>query len=351
MSQDWGGVRQLIILYMPLGLTCAIIVLKLIFGTDRISAKRRNIVEYIWVYGSVCIASLVGYMVNAKILAVYYDFHLWSGIDTERNWKTISFDSIETYIGGVLNCFGFPAGKISLWGALSVVASLGWLIWTIYSLIKEIRDADEKKVNWRFCVFASCDYLILFLIYVLTDMWYEERYLLPVTVLSLLLVAVRYTSWKHNGRSNVLVVMLLVLTFASMPGKYLEIVNTDRTKYLRLIEEHLSESGIVNGYAPFWCGNILTELSNGEIDVWVWASHAGDTNKISDIVSPRPWLQLKSHTTDKPTGKVFLLMDAEGYYDIPGREVLEVLPYWDVGGEYYLWEFESYETMIRQLGI
>lgn len=349
-----GGLRQLVILYAPLGITCIVMVVSEIFDAVNTSEeKKKTIFEHIGVYGSICFSSLIGYVVNSKVLTAYYDFHLYSGINTDREWKNFAFSNIEMYLGGLLNCFGFPSGKMSVWGVAAVVASYGWLAWTAYVLFKELKNKETEKRTWRFSVFVCCGYGVLFLIYFLTDMGYLDRYLLPITVLSIPMMAIQLRKNKQNGniKLKVISIALLLLTFAYIPGKYIEIVNVDKTNYLRLIEEHLSDNGIVNGYATFWSGNVLTELSNGEIDVWVWADNVGEMESLGDIEQSRKWLQLKSHDANNPIGKVFILMETDKYHEVPDKEVLDAIPYWDVGGAFYLWEFESHEDMVQKLGI
>lgn len=59
----------------------------------------------------------------------------------------------------------------------------------------------------------------------------------------------------------------------------------------------LREQGYTQGYATFWEGNVLTEASDGEIEVWVLESYR--SGKLY------PWLQRKDHLLREPEGKVF----------------------------------------------
>jgi hypothetical protein len=74
------------------------------------------------------------------------------------------------------------------------------------------------------------------------------------------------------------------------------------------IADALQERGYRNGYATFWNANILTELSDGAIDVWCVEAFDGDTPKHPAIYQ---WLQKKSHDTELPVGKTFVVWNAE----------------------------------------
>ena len=60
----------------------------------------------------------------------------------------------------------------------------------------------------------------------------------------------------------------------------------------------LVENGYTEGFATYWNGNVLTEASNGQIEVWIlWDL------KESNIYQ---WLQKVAHSTSYPKGKCFV---------------------------------------------
>ena len=72
----------------------------------------------------------------------------------------------------------------------------------------------------------------------------------------------------------------------------------------------LLENGYRNGYATFWNANNLTELSDGAIEVWSVEEFNEDTPRNPAIYR---WLQEKSHDTERPTGKTFVVWSAEEF--------------------------------------
>ena len=62
----------------------------------------------------------------------------------------------------------------------------------------------------------------------------------------------------------------------------------------------LTENGYTQGFASFWNGNILTELSDGELEMYVYG----------ELTEPEltPWLQETRHLTDVPEGRTFVFV-------------------------------------------
>lgn len=110
---------------------------------------------------------------------------------------------------------------------------------------------------------------------------------------------------------------------------------------------------ITQGYASFWNGNVMTELSDGVLDMWVWdESFAGleDPDKVTGF------LQLKSHKVPPAGGRVFVLLSANedmycGFADNFREENVAFKTAAYTPGaidEYIIYGFDSYEEMRRQ---
>lgn len=72
--------------------------------------------------------------------------------------------------------------------------------------------------------------------------------------------------------------------------------------HLETICNWLTKQGYTQGYATFWDGNVLTEWSNGQIEMWV----VQDFNDMEI----NQWLQKTSHQ-QPPEGEVFILTTKE----------------------------------------
>ena len=64
--------------------------------------------------------------------------------------------------------------------------------------------------------------------------------------------------------------------------------------------QFLVQNGYQDGYASFWDGNVMTELTDGTLNVWTLTP-----NSVPEL---RPWLQVTSHLQTPPQGKIFFVI-------------------------------------------
>ena len=96
--------------------------------------------------------------------------------------------------------------------------------------------------------------------------------------------------------------LALVAVFLTGNAVYRERdMNTYATE-LEDIAEYLLDEDATQGYATFWNANVLTELTDGQIEVF--AVENWDTGSMN------PWLQRKDHAQRTPEGRVFAIFRA-----------------------------------------
>lgn len=101
----------------------------------------------------------------------------------------------------------------------------------------------------------------------------------------------------------------------------------------------------MNGYATFWNANVLTELSDGKIEVWQWCSGQDLPEHSSDIDDMSQWLQLASHMVEHPSGKVFTLFTREEFESNPWRKNLHPEDVIYENEEYIVMSYPDHDTM------
>ena len=145
-------------------------------------------------------------------------------------------------------------------------------------------------------------------------------------------------------------VLLVFLSVVNCFKTYNDLVVQNNTYYKKEAMNVLYDNEIMNGYATFWNANVLTELSNGKIEVWSWGVESSD--EFRNMTSPDEiyeWLQLKDHKKERLEGKVFILLSNAEIASFPRREALESIPCFWYSDEYKMWVFESYEELVAQL--
>ena len=158
-------------------------------------------------------------------------------------------------------------------------------------------------------------------------------------------------------KSGRIIAGLMALALLCGALNYNEMRKIDETKGLREAAQVIAEQGYTQGYATFWNANVVTELSNGQLEMWHWNDGKQEIADLEDFNDIYPWLQEKSHLTEVPSGKVFVLLSAnEDYYFEFTKKfsqdnvIYRAENYYDYGyRDYIAYGFESYEELSRLL--
>lgn len=344
-----GGIRPIAILYAPLGVESLIMLIRrlkeqkdLLHGGRLF--KDREARAYIHA-GISCGIALLGFAINESLLARYLSWGEWKQVSNLTGFSLIRLRDI---CKAIFDCFGGDMSGIPIWGYVCVMTAVLWTGYTIYMLIQNCR-TKQKSLN-RLAIFTVLSYLIFILLFLFTDMRLESRYFLSVIIFSFLMLAIDLKE-KKNKRKEVFCMILVTLTIISSVGVYRNIWRDNSGQDHITIAEFLCENDAVQGYATFWNANVLTDLSNGEIEVWSWAnSYDGGKTLMNSVDDINHWLQLKAHTTEKPKGKVFVLLSEGEYQNIKWKDQLDEVPAdLNIQGAYRVWIFENYDELKKVL--
>lgn len=353
-----NGPRQMLVLYLPLALSVCILLLEALAGIDgkadiwrgwwdSFSWNRLLVIVVCTFFGNA-----LGSFVNATTLAEGYRFARWSGL----NFIPFDFDRVFLVIAGLLNNFGYVAGPMGAGSVITNAVALILFACTLLACVFAIR--YRKKISaeyYFFTLFFLCSVLTFALLYALTDMAYQDLYNLPLIVFAYPLI---FMGLKEAGILSSFQRISMAAIGALMVIASLSIYNTykdvDQTADLRAMAELLESQGYTQGYATFWNANVLTELSDGAIEMWSWNSTTESgfgMQEITGIDQINPWLQKASHMSERPAGKVFLLLTEGELSDCVFRHALAEEDVLCRAGVYtaYGYEVETYEEMLNRL--
>lgn len=103
----------------------------------------------------------------------------------------------------------------------------------------------------------------------------------------------------------------------------------------------LRVAGYTEGYATFWNGNIMVELSNGAFDIRVW--NPGE--ELQDPDNVYQWLQETDHMDTHPEGPVFVFLERHELQDILGEHTLDKGTVEFENENYIAYGYPSYDEM------
>lgn len=338
-----NGPRQLMVLQMPLVLA--------VFFLGVLEYKREKTKNIVSLYLCPSIVSLAGaaagYLVNTKILTRIYNFKTWEDME----FTYFKPDSFMSVINGFLQSYGYTSGRVLSFALIQNIFSIALFLATIYCIVLSIRQKYEDKD--KELLMLSGLYLsavVLYIgLYAFTSLVYDYRYNLPIIVFSIPIIAYSIKQRISDRKVKYIVCLLLILC-ASLCScfKYREYFKQDKTEELRQVVDYLTENEYLNGYGTFWNGNVLTELSDGQIEVWTW--NIGETiGNLLDINWSYNWLQSTEHNGKKPDGRVFVLLDNGELEQCQFNQFLyKAAPAYSTEN-YIVFGFENYEALTRAL--
>ena len=136
----------------------------------------------------------------------------------------------------------------------------------------------------------------------ITTKSYNESYwvpVLPFLILSGMISLYELSSRVHRRAGAVLIAFwLFTSSVLTMQSPYIDWVPNDLA--IQKPAEWLEDHQYNQGYATFWDSDIITELSDGKIEMWT-IGQGGDLDGIME------WLQVVSHRDNPPEGRFFIL--------------------------------------------
>ncbi len=339
-----NGMRLLLTLFAPLLLSAL-----LLLWLNGEAERERG---FLGGCALVSAAAVCGCAVNVLYLSKKYTVLDVTGID----FTAFSLEGLEQVLGGLLQAFGYRSGE-NVFSLPLLYCALGGLLFVLslyasFAILKNRKDYSQKQ---QFvALFYLVSLAVLCLLYCLTSMVFTVRYVVQTAVLGLLPVVSCFRQRERCGRAGNLL-LLALCCFALLCGAlhYNEMRKEDKTETQRQCVNFLVENGYTQGYASFWNGNVVTELSDGALELWVWDENFAQLRDPDEIVG---FLQAKSHLQPPGEGKVFVLLSAnEDYYcEFAGNfnedNVIFRTENYETGAvhEYVVYGFESYEEMRSQ---
>ncbi|KAI4447365.1 hypothetical protein C823_001884 [Eubacterium plexicaudatum ASF492] len=332
-----GGPRQIIVLYLPL--LCSSVPWFVLEKSDGNGLEK---LSYLLACTVNFVFSIAGYVINSKILAQKFQFMVY-----DIHYKDFSLESVVQAFNGILRTFGYSGGKIF---SFATVLN-GCMFMVVLMVAVSVYTGITGKCRLSFFArslsgYFLCAVIIYVLLYAFTDIPYADRYNLPILVFAIPVIAVHMKEvlWNQTVKRGICVFALGVVYLCGVRKVYTAL-NIDTTAPMREVVDYLLDRQVVNGYATFWNGNVMTELSNGEVAVRT-TSCAEDIFRTDDNLYR--WLQLKEHMEHKPEGNIFILLTQEEFAACP-QELLAQEEAAFSNANYILYIFPGYDEFAKRL--
>lgn len=252
------------------------------------------------------ISIFIGYFINVVYFRRVFEYANY----TASKIANPSFEAMLNIIEKFFNLFGWYEISALINGNLLSLFSLIPMIYIIVCfLVLIIKRKDTSFINNKihicFLIVVPLALLELLLIFNLTGQ-NKSRYWIPLLPYILIEFGIIINNFKNKAYKYVGVSLLLlsmICTSINATNYYVKLNNDECREEL---VEYLLDNDLTQGFASFWSSNILTELSNGQIDMWISSNEFSNSDKY-EIIS---WLQEVRHKTEEPTGKTFLIINS-----------------------------------------
>lgn len=340
-----GGFRQLLITHVPLFLLCVLFFLPLLRSPQNqgwralLGTAQGRCLGYS-ALGLLCGGA--GYLINAKILPMFFFFKKDFG---QLNLLTLDVEFIQTILNDTLHLFGYRSGipLPSLSGICSVLGIFcaGFVLFLCIRFYR--RRAEFSSVPAAvISLFFGASFLLNTLVFCLVQ-FYARHYYVPVFVyiFPMFALMLSHRAQKEEEQSSQpscsgmrIFVFCTLAVFAlngfftgrnflqTRPGHMpsdaqepLLFSKINEASNISGAASYLLQNGYTFGYATFWNANIVTELTDGAVEV----------ADITDLPTPHfhRWLTRKDYwRRDYPKGRLFLLLTKEQAEPIGESELI-----------------------------
>lgn len=311
-----SGVRYLLALQCPLALAGLIYLLRSAeFGQFRWNLTAENGKQQwkpLWKctamkyfgYGLLgAFGSVAGYAVNVLYVSRQYVFQTYDATDFIAVYQGVLFERLQNAIGSLLMLFGYipDRGVISLRGVVTLTA-FALLAVFVYCSVRAGRGSRGRRLFVS--IFLAVSLCLNLFVFVFTTSTMVPRYYITIFIFVLPMLCF-YLEQEERYFDRVAVSLVLVLCLSLATGKtVLSYLTVDKNEDRREVAAFLEEHDYRFGYASYWNANIITELTDGAVEI----ANVGDAEHLQYFKWSSP---MKYYESGYAIGEVFLLLTAE----------------------------------------
>lgn len=311
-----SGVRYMLVVQAPLFLASLWFLLsdeafRKLREKERISKEQVKTLcsgirlRYILVSLAGVIGCVLGYAVNVFYISRQYTFQTYESTNFIDIYEGIFLERLQDAFGALLMLLGYIPGKsvLSLRGLITLTAFVLLLVLG-YCAVRAGKTKDQKRLFMVLLFYSS--FLLNVFVFLFTKSMLVPRYYITTLVLLIPVAGVYFTEESRPLDRYLVCFLLAFCLFLGTAKTSLSMMTTDKNQEKKLVVRELLDAGYDFGYASYWNGNIIQELSNGEIEM-------GNLNLAQEgQVQFFEWSSMKRYyEADYPKGKVFVLLTEE----------------------------------------
>ena len=346
-----SGVRYLLALQCPLALTGFVYLLKSVefeqfrekltagnFKAQWIPLWKCTAMKYFGYSLLGVVGSVAGYAVNVLYVSRQYVFQTYETTNFIAVYQGVFFERVQNALGSLLMLFGYIPDRsvLSLRGVITLIAFvlLGVLVYVCIQTRKNSR--GQRLFVSLFLTVSLCVNLFVF---VFTTSTMVPRYYITIFIFVLPVLCFwleRQERYFDRAAVSVILAACLLLATGKTTLSYLTV---DKNANRREVAAFLEENGYRFGYATYWNANIITELTDGRVEI----ANVGDAEYLEYFQWSSP---MKYYKNGYAEGEVFLLLSGEEAAEAAGTKTLQGGRVVYENGAYTVLAYDSQESLL-----
>ena len=346
-----SGVRYLLALQCPLVITSFLFLLKsaefqefrrgLLRGSFKAQLKSLrgcNSVKYVGYSLLGAAGSVAGYGVNVLYVSRQYVFQTYDATNFIPVYQGVLWERLQNAIGSLLMFFGYipERGVLSLRGVVTMAAFVMLAVFG-YCGVKAYRGNGGQRI--LVSLFLLVSFGLNLFVFVFTTSTMVPRYYITIWIFALPALCF-YLEKEELYFDRLAVGVLLSACLLLATGKtVMSYMTVDKNEARRPVAEYLLQNGYTFGYATYWNANIITELTDGVVEI----ANVGDGRDLEYFKWSSP---MKYYQNGYHKGEVFLLLTLEEAAECADAKALrqgEILYRDDA---YIVYGYESAEELL-----
>lgn len=314
-----GGVRELLELYLPLAGALLLLALAELYAR-RVLPTRRALSKAVrglkaapalgWSLLALA-AAAAGLAFNHLALSRWFAF----GEFSDLHFTPFSWANARAMLGDLPELFGFvPGASVISAATLGNLFSLLLCAGSFWAAAHILR--HPSGFGWPAVLLSAFFYVSLAvhaLLFHFTDMYYTARYnmLTVLQWLPILAFCAQKLEKAFPAAAKAALAVFLAGMLCISAAQYNKLLATHRNGGRQAAAGWLLENGCTQGYATFWNANVLTELSNGRLQMLPLGRYGEPTPESMECLEVYDWLRPRDISAALPPGDAFVLLSDE----------------------------------------
>ena len=323
-----SGVRYLLALQCPLALTGLVYLLRSVEFEqfrDKLTAENfREQWKSLWKCTAMkyfgysllgVIGSVAGYAVNVLYVSRHYVFQTYESTNFIAVYQGVFFERLQNALGSLLMLFGYIPDRavLSLRGVITVIAFVMLGVF-IYVCVQAGRGSRGQRLFVS--LFVAVSLCVNLFVFVFTTSTMVPRYYITILIFVLPMLCFYMEQEERHFDRTAVGVLLAVCVLLATGKTTLSYLTVDKNADRREVAAFLEEQGYTFGYATYWNANIITELTDGKVEI----ANVGDAEYLEYFQWSSP---MKYYENGYAEGEVFLLLDNEETAEAAGTGTLQ----------------------------